>query len=231
METLAADWEQQLWLEKRKKLDKLPEEMQRIATQSATLTFFSPNEEKLLYTATQSATIPQEIIPLTLASNTQVENRQLKPGNIYVYDIEEDKNFLIVSNVYNESQLQDMIAKFYLEQPENIENTPIPQTNQIQARPNNKPILTRLQNITYQYSPVYLENVPQWFPTSNHIVYSNNNKITISEYDGTNNTNIYSGPFEGTFAYPWPNGNKMVILTSFTYDNSQPTNLYGFNLQ
>jgi hypothetical protein len=231
MDNLISDWQQQLWLEKQQKIEQLPIEMQQIATQSATLTFFSPNEEKLLYTATTSATIPEQLIPPIPASNTQPQQRQLTSGNIYVYDIEEDKNFLIKPNTFTPKELQTIIQNFYLEKVEKSTNTPIPQLASQQTKKDPTTILNRLQKITYHYSPIYSAKLPQWFPTSNHLVYSDDNKITISEYDNTNHTNIYSGPFEESFSYPWPNGDKMVILTSFTYDHSQPANLYGFNLK
>ena len=49
------------------------------------------------------------------------------------------------------------------------------------------------------------------------------------EYDTTNQTTLYSGPFTDEFVYPWPNGDRMVILTSFSPDT--PQNLYALELK
>ncbi len=73
----------------------LPEPMQLIATASAKLVAFSPDEKKMLYAATASAQLAENLIPPLPAVSTQAENRQLQPNNYYIYDLEEDKNFLI----------------------------------------------------------------------------------------------------------------------------------------
>lgn len=233
LESLLAEWQQQLWLEQQTKIEKLPEEMKLIATQSATLTFFSPNEEKLLYVATQSASIPNTLIPPVLASNSQPEHRDISPNNLYIYDTEEDKNFLIRENIFTPEEIEKIINKFKLEKTNKVETTPVSGVSSNLSK-NQKikiPIINQLQSIVIHYSPIYTSKIPQWFPTSNHLVFIENDKITISEYDNTNSTHIYSGPFINSFTYPWPNGDKMIILTSLTLDNTQPTNLYGLNLK
>ncbi len=47
------------------------------------------------YTATASAQIPEKLIQPLPGSSTQTETRSLLPGNVYIYDIEEDRNFLV----------------------------------------------------------------------------------------------------------------------------------------
>jgi hypothetical protein len=92
---LINEWQEELTLIQHEQLAKLPEEMQYIATASAKLVFFNKEEEKMLYTATASATIKENLIPPLLATNTQPEEREIKPNRTYVYDLVEDKNFLI----------------------------------------------------------------------------------------------------------------------------------------
>lgn len=58
---------------------------------------FSPNESKILYEATASSTIPPVITPALIGSNPTDENRTIVPKNYYVYDIKEDKNYIISS--------------------------------------------------------------------------------------------------------------------------------------
>ena len=78
------------------KIVELPELIQQVATASAAFAF-APEPEKLLYVPGEELTLPADLIPPLPASSTQSQQRQLQPGNIYVYDMEEDKNFWIAS--------------------------------------------------------------------------------------------------------------------------------------
>jgi hypothetical protein len=69
-----------------------------------------------------------------------------------------------------------------------------------------------------------------WHPDSNHLIYVKDRKIQIMEYDGTNNTTVYAGPFLDSYVFPWPNGSKLVILTNFNNPDIQP-NLYTISLR
>ncbi len=87
------------------------------------------------------------------------------------------------------------------------------------------------------YSPVACNvtnkdcHVPlTWFPDSFHLVYVYDKKIDILEDDGSNMTTIYAGPFVGNYAFPWPDGSKLVILTNLGNTSIQPT-LYTIGLQ
>ncbi len=48
------------------------------------------------------------------------------------------------------------------------------------------------------------------------------------EYDGQNRTTLYSGPFVNRFLYPWPDGSRLLIQTSFSPET--PANLYAIEL-
>lgn len=69
-----------------------------------------------------------------------------------------------------------------------------------------------------------------WFPDSKHLFLVNNNQIQIMEYDGTNKTTVYAGPFINDYVFPWPDGSKMVILTNLGNTNIPP-NLYTISLK
>lgn len=69
-----------------------------------------------------------------------------------------------------------------------------------------------------------------WFADSDHLIYVANQKINIMEADGGNNTTIYAGPFEDSFAFPWPDGSKVIILTNLGNPNIVP-NLYTVSLR
>lgn len=168
------------------KLKRLPKELQTIIATSAADLKFSPDGEKLLFLATASAQIPENLISPLPASSTQKEEREIKPGRIYVYDLKEDKNFFIT-----------------------------------ETNPSRDTRGTRDSLDTSLF----------WFPTSRHLLWLEPEKISLIEYDGTNKTTIYTGPFENSFVFPAPGGNKIIILTSFDQEENQIPNLYSINLR
>lgn len=173
LDSIRADWQEEKELRFKAQSVKLPPTLLEILSDSAKNLEFSLDETKLLYTATASAQIPEELIPPLPAPNSQPENRNLEPGKIYVYDLKEDKNFYLMDE--NESK---KLA---------------------------------------------------WFPTSKHIFMVQEEKVTIVEYDGTNWVDVYTGPFENSFAFPFPAGNRILILTALGKDT--PPNLYAISLR
>lgn len=94
-----AGWETDAKLKEKQKLAGFPQEFGDVASKSATVLSFSPDEIKVLYQATASATIPIIIKPPLIASNPTQEARDVTPGKLYVYDSKEDKNFAIDAGV------------------------------------------------------------------------------------------------------------------------------------
>lgn len=76
-------------------LAKLDLEVRKIFQTSTNNIVFSPDETKILYTATASATIPTGVVKELPGSSSQVQARTIKPHSAYIYDIKEDRNFLI----------------------------------------------------------------------------------------------------------------------------------------
>ena len=79
----------------------LPEELKSILQTKAQSVLFSPDENMLLYTASGSATLPEDLIKHLPGSSTQTEDRKIETGKTYVYDIKEDKNFLVDTDSSN----------------------------------------------------------------------------------------------------------------------------------
>lgn len=69
-----------------------------------------------------------------------------------------------------------------------------------------------------------------FFPDSDHLIYVHDEKVEIMEYDGSNLTTIYAGPFVNGFVFPWPDASKIVILTNLGNPNIDP-NLYTIVLK
>lgn len=92
------DWEKDSQKKLNEKLKKLPDELENILKRNAKEIVFSPDEKMVLFTASGSATIKESLKKPLPGSSTQPEKRELQKGYTYVYDIEEDKNFLIDEN-------------------------------------------------------------------------------------------------------------------------------------
>ena len=97
-----------LWeLEKDEKeaseLKYLPQELNDIFKRKVTKFSFSPDSNMILYTASSEAKIKEGLASPLPGSSTQAEERNIKVGKTYVYDIKEDRNFAVGdenSNLY-----------------------------------------------------------------------------------------------------------------------------------
>jgi len=146
---------------------------------------WAQDQTKILYSASQSAVLPPIITPPLIGTNSTKEERSIEKDQIYVYDLKEDKNFLI-----------DIVRQLADQGPQSLGWFP---------------------SLT-------------WFPDSKHLIFVDNRKINIMDYDGANKTVIYAGPFIETYVFPWPDGSKLVILTNLGNENITP-NLYTIGLK
>lgn len=76
-------------------LAKLPDELEDVFLFRTTDVVFSPDENKILYTASGSASLKEGLIKPLPGSSTQKQVRDIKDGKKYVFDIKEDRNFEI----------------------------------------------------------------------------------------------------------------------------------------
>ncbi|MCH7951952.1 PEGA domain-containing protein [Patescibacteria group bacterium] len=225
-----SQWEEQLARKINDQLLELPLEMQKIATASATNLYFSPDDQKLMYTATREVEIPKGLIPPLPSTSTQRQERSIKPGSVYVYDIKEDTNFLILETSAPAELGEPGTRMLLIDQI-------IPRTL---FTPEASPSAhTKLQEGTTaetiaefkaQYTPITTQSL-QWFPDSNHLILTEEGNVSILEYDGTNRATIYTGQFENQFAYPWPDGSKLLILTNLNVESDLPPNIYAIKLK
>ena len=80
----------------KKLINTFPKKLRQFAAANITGILISPEENKIFYTASQSATVPIVIDPPLPGTNPTPETRSITQGHKYVYDIEEDKNYLIL---------------------------------------------------------------------------------------------------------------------------------------
>lgn len=247
--TILTDWELEMARTERVRLLELPPFFQEIATASAKLTnlYFSPDGEKMLYQALTNLTLPNNLIPALPASSTQPESRSLTPGNWYVYDLVEDKNFLLSPGTLP-SPVPSQSPKSKLASPAPTQAPPLAKLMLLDSlapipaettNPSSSPSAFRklqqfdsrtamLRQIGAQYSSIYVDSV-QWYPDSAHLILHSGDKIEIIEYDATNRVTLYAGPFDSTIVYPWPDGSK--IITRIQFSEGTIPNLYTIKLK
>lgn len=183
------------------KLTVLPVPLQALLASSAANLVWSPNDKKLMYIATDSATLAQNYKRPLPGSNTQPQSRTLEAGKIYIYDLEEDRNYFIGQAVLP---------------------SPTPTNN-----PKAKTAITPSPTIPFALP---LSNL-SWFPSSNHVVRVESDQITIMEYDGQNPTVVYAGPMSQALAIPYPSGKNMLLLTNLNPTTSTLPNFYALSLK
>ena len=220
---ILSEWEEEMYQREREFLRDFPEEMIEVATASAKNVYLSPDNKKMMYTATTELTLPEEIVAPVPSRNTQLETRALMPNNIYIYDAEEDRNFLIGQEIEGRQVDKYLLATDLFGPTRSLDSSPSAFTS-LQATTSAE----TARRFQVHQTPLYTTSL-QWFPDSNHLVGSSGDSIQIVEYDGTNRTTIYSGPFAENFFYPSPGGENLIILTTFS-PNSSP-NLYAIQLK
>ncbi len=108
----------------------------------------------------------------------------------------------------------------------------------------NYKVIDFLTNKTYEMP---LANFYSWAADSEHIILSETlvvdsrqtsvnkslslGKISVVEFDGANRAEIYGGNFDPGAVIPWPDGSRLVILSSFPTATASTPNLYGVNLK
>ncbi len=183
--SVQSEWDRERKERQRSKIVGLKPTLQKMITENFKIIAWSPAPEdtKILYQASESATLPIIIKPRLIGANSTKEERDIKKGEMYVYDIKEDRNYHI-------------------------------DVGEVKFAP---------QDLSFS-SPL------RWLPDSKHLLFVHEKKIDILEYDNTNVTTIYAGPFLDSYVFPWPNGSKILIVTNLGNPNIPP-NLYTISLK
>lgn len=95
IKTVQSDWQAIKSLREKEQFATLPPQFLSVATTSANIISFSPDETKILYEATESATLLPVLVPALIGANSTPEVRRLTQGTLYVYDIKEDRNYAL----------------------------------------------------------------------------------------------------------------------------------------
>lgn len=89
LELLKTQWQKEAYDKSKAQLSKLPSQLPISNFK------FSPDESKVLYTASASATLPKILISYLPGTDPTPENRIVEKNRTYVYDLKEDKNYYI----------------------------------------------------------------------------------------------------------------------------------------
>lgn len=78
-------------------IDSMPRAVKKMAAENFDIMSFSPDQNKILYSASRSASLPIVIKPRLIGVNSTPEQRSIEENGIYVYDIKEDRNYKLNS--------------------------------------------------------------------------------------------------------------------------------------
>lgn len=93
IDTVRGGWEQDQLEKERARLSTLKSKLRKLIQQDFTILAWSPDETKILYQASLSATLPYVITPRLIGTDLSPEDREIKENSVYVYDSKEDKNY------------------------------------------------------------------------------------------------------------------------------------------
>ena len=244
---ILADWEEDMANREKQFFAKYPTEILDLITYSAKNVYLSPDKQKMIYTATASTTLPDNILKSPVAAaNSQTQERLLSPGGIYVYDLEEDRNFRLGTEtetelkptsspdkskkISSESPIIDLALNKHLI----INNLEASTSREASASAIHNHLIVpddieaTIDNFKVYHSSLYADTY-QWLSDSKNLIRIENDQVKVVSYDGTNPVTIYAGQLEENFLYPWPDGSKLLILTSFNPET--PANIYAIELK
>ncbi len=89
------EWQNEGTLKEKKTLDALPKGVKTLVTDYFDQRKVSPDQTKIYYQAKKDGMLPIVINPRLLELNSTPESRDIRAGNIYVYDVKEDRNYLV----------------------------------------------------------------------------------------------------------------------------------------
>ena len=97
-EVVVKNWEIESLKKNESELKLVPTEIANILNKNTKNFTFSPDETMVMYTASIAASLKPNLIAELPGSSTQKEERDIKIGKTYIYDIKEDKNFMVNDN-------------------------------------------------------------------------------------------------------------------------------------
>jgi len=98
VQTILSQWTNTITEKQTSQVVSLKPVLQKFIKDNFSIIAWSPDETKILYTASTSATMPFIITPPLIGSDSTSQERSITQGNIYMYDIKEDRNYPILGS-------------------------------------------------------------------------------------------------------------------------------------
>lgn len=96
LDTVTSGWQKEKQDKEKAQIGTLKPILAKNVKDNFKIISWSPDEEKILYSASLSAEIPTIINPPLIGVNSTPEDRNIKKDAVYVYDITEDRNYKIL---------------------------------------------------------------------------------------------------------------------------------------
>ncbi len=188
-----------------KVIETLPKKLIQIAFDNLQIISIAPNGKRIMYRAKNDASLPLIINPPLIGANQAPEVRNLKAGDVYIYDTKEDKNYRIPVSIV----IPETAEEFIIQEPAIVTD----------------PLATSSGSIPHPtvWYPQVVRSVTekiQWYPTSDYIAVKENNRIVLIRYDGENKETVYAGPFQNDFFGISPDWNLLVLINLNPQNNT-----------
>lgn len=238
---IVAQWQQQTALNNLSSLKLLPPYMLDIATNKSQNVYFSPDQEKMLYTSTEDLTLPENQLRQTLPSiNPTTETRVLKANFTYVFDIKEGTNYEIGENKGSFPLTKSLLLETGLTPTPTPDATisakakltPTTTPKTVKPSASTTPAettLSALNKLAAQTNSLLVSNYI-WYSTSRHLLTITPEDITVTEYDGGNHTTIFQTNIFDSVVVPSPDGHRLIVLTNLNQKNALP-NFFSIDLK
>lgn len=99
LSSIKTAWEKDKAEKDASRINALMSSLKQFAEEHFSIISWSPDETKILYEASSSATLPPIITPPLIGTNSTPEERTVEKGSIYVYDTKEDKNYKLLDSL------------------------------------------------------------------------------------------------------------------------------------
>jgi hypothetical protein len=214
-------------------LKALPVEFAQIATQSAQNVYFSPDKEKFFYTASEDISLPDSLVKTSIPNiNPTAQTRDLKKGEVYVFDLKEFTNYKIEGVVNSRlhtllTNVGELIPTMFI--------TPTPTPSKSASKITKVTpvaelsILEKLHIIQDQFVPQLSSNL-NWYPSNRHLILSTESGLDILEYDGLNRTTIINEIIKDNLSFVSPDGNRLIVLSNLN-QKADAYNLFAVDLK
>lgn len=103
LDQIGENWQEIADAREKSILNSLPSKARKLSNENFEVISFTPDQDKILYTASRSAILDVIIDPPLKGVNSTPEERNIVEGNIYVYDVKEDRNYKMDSGNFEDT--------------------------------------------------------------------------------------------------------------------------------